>query len=162
VFYQNGTWAYDSIKAVGDENLGMLPIYTGVDGEQRTGSVHRLRELLVREQERLRRADIQATLDFMNWCVTSEKGTSAMADDMGFVCPFKSAKETSNPLVKIANDYVANGKVPVDWCFSTMPSETWKNNLGSALKAYAAGTGDWNGVKTAFVNGWASEAKANS
>ena len=28
-------------------------------------------------------ADIQATLDFLYWCVTSETGTSAMADDMG-------------------------------------------------------------------------------
>jgi raffinose/stachyose/melibiose transport system substrate-binding protein len=34
VFYQNGTWAYNQIKAVGDDNLGMLPIYIGVDGEE--------------------------------------------------------------------------------------------------------------------------------
>ena len=27
-----------------------------------------------------------------------------------------------------------------------------------ALTAYAAGTGDWNGVVTAFVDGWATEA----
>jgi raffinose/stachyose/melibiose transport system substrate-binding protein len=37
VFYQNGTWAYDQIKAVGDDNLGMLPIYIGVDGEENQG-----------------------------------------------------------------------------------------------------------------------------
>ena len=161
VFYQNGTWAYDSIKTLGDENLGMLPIYTGVDGEQEQGLCTGSENYWC-VNKNASEENIQATLDFMNWCVTSEKGTSAMADDMGFVCPFKSAKETKNPLVKIANDYVSNGKVPVDWCFSTMPSETWKNNLGSALKAYAAGTGDWNAVKNAFVNGWASEAKANS
>ena len=78
---------------------------------------------------------------------------------MGFVCPFKSAKESSNPLVKIANQYVADGKTPVDWCFATMPSEEWKNGVGSALTAYAAGTGTWDAVKTAFVDGWASEYK---
>ena len=35
VFYQNGTWAYDNIKdnEVADEDMGMLPIYIGVDGE---------------------------------------------------------------------------------------------------------------------------------
>jgi raffinose/stachyose/melibiose transport system substrate-binding protein len=121
--------------------------------------VHRLRELLVREQERLRE-DIQATLDFLYWCVTSDEGTSALADDMGFVCPFKSAKESTNPLVKIANEYVANGKASVAWCFTTMPSEEWKNGVGTALTAYAAGTGDWDGVKTAFVDGWAKEYAA--
>ena len=34
--------------------------------------------------------DIQATLDFMNWCVTSDEGVEAMCKDMGFVIPFKS------------------------------------------------------------------------
>ena len=62
-------------------------------------------------------------------------------------------------LIAIANDYVAAGKTSVDWCFSTMPSEEWKNGVGSALTAYAAGTGDWNGVVTAFVDGWAKEYK---
>ena len=43
---------------------------------------------------------------------------------------------------------------------TTMPSETWKNNLGSALLEYAQGTGTWDGVKTAFVDGWATEYAA--
>ena len=34
----------------------------------------------------------------------------------------------------------AAGKTPVAWNFSTMPSENWKNGVGSALTAYAAGT----------------------
>ena len=69
-----------------------------------------------------------------------------MADDMGFVIPFKAAKDSTNPLIAIANDYVAAGKTSVDWCFSTMPSEEWKNGVGSALTAYAAGTGSWDDV----------------
>jgi hypothetical protein len=73
--------------------------------------------------------------------VTSDEGTSALANDMGFVCPFKSAKASTNPLVKIANQYVADGKASVAWCFTTMPSEEWKNGVGTALTAYAAGTG---------------------
>ena len=74
-----------------------------------------------------------------------------MADKMGFVIPFKKAKDSTNPLIAIANDYVAEGKTSVDWCFSTMPSEEWKNGVGSALTAYAAGTGKWDDVVTAFV-----------
>ena len=82
-----------------------------------------------------------------------------MADDMGFVIPFKKAKDSTNPLITIANEYVAAGKTSVDWCFSTMPSEEWKNGVGSALTAYAAGTGKWDDVVTAFVDGWAKEYK---
>ena len=159
VFYQNGTWAYADISALGDENLGMLPIYIGAEGEENqglcTGSENYWCVNNAAPEE-----DIQATLDFLYWVVTSEEGTTALADDMGFVCPFKSAKESTNPLIVIANQYVADGKTPVDWCFTTMPSENWKNNLGSALTAYAAGTGDWDGVVSAFVDGWATEYAA--
>ena len=158
VFYQNGTWAYSDVSSLGDDNLGMLPIYIGVDGEENqglcTGSENYWCVNNTASDE-----DIQATLDFLYWCVTSETGTSAMADDMGFVIPFKAAKGSTNPLIAIANDYVAAGKTSVDWCFSTMPSEEWKNGVGSALTAYAAGTGDWNAVVTAFVDGWAKEYK---
>lgn len=40
-----------------------------------------------------------------------------------------------------------------------MPSEEWKNGVGSALSAYAADQTDekWDAVVTAFVDGWASE-----
>ena len=32
-----------------------------------------------------------------------------------------------------------------------------ENGVGSALTAYAAGTGDWDGVVSAFVDGWKTE-----
>jgi len=158
VFYQNGTWAYNDVKDLGDDNLGMLPIYIGVDGEENQGLCTGSENFWC-VNNNSSDADIQATLDFLYWCVTSEAGTSAMADKMGFVIPFKKAKDSTNPLITIANQYVADGKTSVDWCFSTMPSEEWKNGVGSALTAYAAGTGDWDGVVTAFVDGWAKEYK---
>ena len=107
-------------------------------------------------------ADIDATLDFIYWCVSSDEGTKAMANDMGFVIPFKNAQESPNLFVKVDNALTAEGKTPVAWCFSTMPSENWKNGVGSALTAYAAGTGDWNAVVTAFVDGWKTEAALNA
>ena len=158
VFYQNGTWAYNDVKDLGDDNLGMLPIYIGVDGEENQGLCTGSENFWC-VNNASSDADIQATLDFLYWCVTSEAGTSAMADKMGFVIPFKKAKDSTNPLITIANQYVADGKTSVDWCFSTMPSEEWKNGVGSALTAYAAGTGKWDDVVTAFVDGWAKEYK---
>ena len=156
VFYQNGTWAYGDVKGLGDENLGMMPIYIGVEGEENQGLCTGTENYWCVNKE----ADpenIQATLDFMYWCVNSAEGTKAMAEDMGFVIPFKNAQETTNLFVKQDAEMTAAGKTPVSWNFTTMPSEEWKNGVGSALTAYAAGTGDWNGVVTAFVDGWATE-----
>lgn len=106
-------------------------------------------------------ADIQATLDFMDWCVTSDEGTKCMADDMGFNIPFKKAQESKNLFIKEDKQMTEDGKTPVAWNFSTMPSEEWKNGVGSALTAYAADQTDanWDAVVSAFVDGWASEYK---
>ncbi|MDD3203702.1 MAG: carbohydrate ABC transporter substrate-binding protein, partial [Pygmaiobacter massiliensis] len=66
----------------------------------------------------------------------------------------------SNPLIAAADQYIADGKTSVLWCFTTMPSEEWKNGVGNALLEYAQGTGDWSAVTKAFVDGWATEKKA--
>lgn len=156
IFYQNGTWAYGDLSSLGDDNLGMLPIYIGADGEENQGLCTGSENYWCVNKE-ASDADIEATLAFLNWVVTSETGTDCLANDMGFVVPFLAAKESTNPLVTIADEYVAAGKTSVTWCFTSMPSETWKDSLGSALTAYAAGTGDWSGVESAFVDNWAVE-----
>ncbi len=156
VFYQNGTWAYGDLADLGDDNLGMIPIYIGVEGEESLGLCTGTENYWC-VNKNAAPEDIQATLDFMYWCVTSPEGTKALCEDMGFVIPFKNNLPAVNPLVNIANQNVADGFVPVSWNFPTMPSEEWKNGVGSALTAYAAGTGDWEAVVTAFVDGWAAE-----
>lgn len=166
VFYQNGTWAYDSVKNDGkegltDDELGMLPIYIGAEGEENQGLCTGSENYWC-VNKNASADDIAATLEFMKWCVTSDKGTTALAEDMGFVIPFKSAKESTNKLVAIANEYVEAGKTSVSWNFCSIPSEDWKNGVGAALTQYAAGTSEWTDVETAFVDGWKTEyAKAN-
>ena len=171
VFYQNGTWAYNDVAELGDDNLGMLPIYIGVEGEENQGLCTGTENYWC-VNAKASEADIQATLDFMYWCVSSEVGTKAMCGGegampsgqagMGFVIPFKGNQESTNPLVNISNQYVADGYESVSWNFSTMPSEEWKNGVGSARTTYAADQSAANrdaGV-TAFVDGWAAEAAA--
>ncbi len=89
--------------------MGMLPIYIGVDGEANQGLCTGSENYWC-VNNNASEDDQKATLEFMNWCVTSDKGTSAMSKDMGFVIPFKDAKEATNTLVKIADKYVAHGK----------------------------------------------------
>ena len=162
VFFQNGSWEYGNV--VGKDKLSaddvtMIPIYIGVGDEANQGLCTGTENYWC-VNSAADEKDIQATLDFMNWCVSSDKGTTAMADDMGFVIPFKDAKDTDNVFVQKDKELQAAGKTTIPWDFTTIPSEQWKADLSSALTAYAAGTGSWDDVKTAFVDGWAKEYKA--
>lgn len=161
VFFQNGSWEYGNLVGDGkftDDDLQMIPIYIGAGDEANQGLCTGTENYWCVNSQ-AEEADIQATLDFMNWCVTSEEGTKCMADEMGFVIPFKAAQESPNLFVKQDNALTAAGKNPVSWNFPTMPSEEWKNGVGSALTAYAADQTDenWDGVVSAFVDGWATE-----
>ena len=159
VFYQNGSWEYGNVSAqYSDDELVMIPIYFGVGDEANQGLCTGTENYWC-VNSTASEADIAATLEFINWCVTSEEGTNAMANEMGFVIPFKAAVESPNLFVKQDVAYTAAGKTAVSWNFPTMPSEEWKNGVGSALSAYAADQTDekWDAVVTAFVDGWASE-----
>ena len=163
-FYQNGTWAWTDLQKAGmkADSLGMLPIYIGVKGEEKQGLATGSENYWC-VNKNADPADIQATLDFMEWVVTSDTGRDALANTMGFVTPFKTFEDgyqSQNPLVLANDEYTKAGKTPVSWNFTTMPSEEWKNGVGSALLEYAQGTGDWDAVVTAFVDGWKTEYDA--
>ena len=164
VFYQNGTWAYNDCINGGmtDEQLDMLPIYIGAEGEENQGLCTGSENYWC-VNKKAPQENIDATLAFLKWVVTSDEGRDALANQMGFVTPFKAFDDgytAHNALLDAAARYIAEGKTSVSWNFPTMPSETWKNNLGAALLEYAQGTGTWDNVKTAFVDGWASEYAA--
>lgn len=160
VFYQNGTWDYKNIKSIGDDNLGMLPIYIGAPNESSQGLCGGTENYWC-VNVNASAEDQKATLDFINWVVTSDAGTSSLANDMGFNCPFKGAKAVANPLSKIATNYISNGKTNVEWAFAAQPGTEYRATLASALTAYAAG-GSWDAVKTAFVDNWAKEKAASA
>ena len=157
VFYQNGSWEYANLtgKGMTDDELAMIPIYVGYGDEANQGLCTGTENYWCVNCE-ASEEDINATIDFLTWMVTSPEGTKMLADTIG-VIPFKQAAETTNLFVLNDRQYTADGKTPVSWNFTTMPSEEWKNGVGSALTAYAAGTGDWDAVVTAFVDGWATE-----
>ena len=108
----------------------MIPVYIGVGDEANqglcTGSENFWCVNNTSSDE-----DIQATLDFLYWCVTSEAGTSAMADKMGFVIPFKAAKDLHQPLIAIANDYVAEARPA--WTGASPPCLPKSGRTASAL-----------------------------
>ena len=162
-FYQNGTWAWSDLSKNGMEadSLGMLPIYIGAEGEENQGLATGSENYWC-INDKASDADKQATKDFLKWVITDEAGIESLSSDMGLTTPFKtfSDVESDNPLIQAAVADQNSGKTAVSWNFSMMPSEEWKNQLGSALLEYAPGTGDWDSVKSAFVDGWKTEYDA--
>ena len=171
VFYQNGSWEFANV--VGEDKLSedevtMIPIYFGVGDEANQGLCTGSENYWC-VNKNASEEDIQATLDFMYWCVTDETALQAMTGGagampsgeagMGFAIPFKQAPESANLFVKLDAEMTAEGKTPVSWNFTTMPSEEWKNMVGSALAVYAADQTDanWDAVVSAFVDNWAAE-----
>ena len=161
VFYQNGTWEYSNLTAadkfaMNPDDLTMIPIYCGVDGEEKAGLCTGT-ENYWSVNKNAKPEDIQATLDFLKWVVTSDEGTTMMSEQFG-ACPFKSSKAPSNPFSALANEYVANGCYPVTWAFNFTPAvNDWRAAVVDALSKYTAGNGSWDDVKTAFVDGWATQ-----
>ena len=161
VFYQNGTWEFSNLTsadkfAMNPDDLTMIPIYCGVEGEEKAGLCTGT-ENYWSVNKNAKPEDIQATLDFLKWVVTSDAGTTMMSEQFG-ACPFKSSKAPSNPFSALANEYVANGCYPVTWAFNFTPAvNDWRAAVVDALSKYTAGNGSWDDVKTAFVDGWATQ-----
>ena len=163
-FYQNGTWAWTDLQKAGmkAESVGMMPIYTGVKGEEKQGLATGSENYWC-INDKASDADKKATEDFLSWVITSDTGKKAISQDMGFTTPFKTFDDGKfdNPLTDAAVEDQKSGTTQVSWNFTMMPSEEWKNKVGQALLEYAQGTGKWDAVKTAFVDGWASEYEAS-
>ena len=159
VFYQNGTWEYSNLTekfGMNPDDLTMIPIYCGVEGEEKAGLCTGT-ENYWSVNKNAKEEDIKATLDFLYWVVTSEEGTTMMAEQFG-ACPFNSSKAPSNPFSALANEYVANGCYPVTWALNYTPAvNDWRAAVVDALSKYTAGNGSWDDVKTAFVEGWATQ-----
>ncbi len=162
VFYQNGSWEYSALTekyGMKAEDLQMIPIYCGVKGEEEAGLCSGTENCWAVNAE-ASEADIQATLDFMKWVVTSEEGTTMLAEQFG-PCPFNAAKTPANVFFADANALTTEGKYVVTWAFNYTPAvDDWRAAVVDALGQYTAGTGDWDAVVEAFVDGWATQYAA--
>jgi len=161
VFYQNGTWEFAGLsEVIPAEDLAMIPIYCGVAGEEKAGLACGTENCWA-VNAKASQADIDATLEFINWVVTSDAGTKMMAEQFGPI-PFKNAKESANVFFNDANEYMAAGNYTVTWAFNHTPNvDAWRAGVVSALATYSADQTDanWAAVETAFVAGWANEYK---
>lgn len=167
VFYQNGDWEFAPLTnpengyLVTADDLSMLPIYFGVDDANEGLCVGT--ESMWAVNAKASQEDIDASLAFLDWMITSDEGRKCMTEDMGLSCPFDTFTgdfASKNPFGAEATELMNEGKTSVAWAFNATPNvDDWRAGVVAALTAYTDGTGDWEAVKTAFVDGWAEQWK---
>ena len=165
VFYQNGNWEYapltnpDNGFEVTAEDLGMMPIYFGVDDANQGLCVGTENYWAV--NAKASQEDIDATLAFLEWVITSDEGRDATTNKMGLSAPFDTFTgdfAPSNVFSQDNNAYAAAGKTAVAWSFNATPNvDTWRADIVTPLTAYTHGDGSWDDVVKAFVDGWATQ-----
>lgn len=102
--------------------------------------------------------DKKATLNFMKWMVSSDTGKEVMAKEMGFAVPYTTFGDNdkpNNPLIAAAQSYTKAGKKTIYNIY--VPDQEWKNGICGILTEYVQGTGKWDAVENAFVDGWQTE-----
>ena len=167
VFYQNGTWEYTNLVEREDlgflmnpDDLTMIPIYTGIPGEENYG-LSSGTENCWAVNAKVSEADQKASLDFLYWLVTDKVAVQKMVDTLGAL-PFKAAPASTNVFLADSNALVAAGKSNVSWAFNHTPNvDSWRATVVTALAKYSADPTDatWAEVVSAVVDGWAAEYK---
>ena len=160
VFYQNGTWEYAGLIEAGmtDDQLAMIPIYCGVEGEENAALCSGTENCWAVNSQ-VSEADQKATLDFLLWLVTDADASAVMVEQLGAV-PFQAAPASTNKFIVDGNALLADGKTTISWAFNYTPNvDAWRATVVTALTAYSADPSDanWEQVVTAFVDGWAYE-----
>ncbi|MEE0945883.1 MAG: ABC transporter substrate-binding protein [Acutalibacteraceae bacterium] len=164
---QNGTWAWSQIKDVNgntvkEEDIGMLPIYMGVEGEEKIGICVGTENYLA-INKKVSEDKQQKSIEFLNWLYSSETGKQFVKNELGFATPFNTfseAEQPDDPLAKEMSRYIKNGETKtIPWVFAGFPSENFKTTFGDALLLYAQGTKTFDEVKEIVKNKWQSERK---
>ena len=163
VFYSQGNWEWSALEEKGmkAEDLSMIPYYCGVEGEEKAG-LNCGTENCWAVNAKASEEDIQATLDFMYWCVTDPAASEILVKSFG-VMPYKQAVESTNPFLADANAYSAAGNYVMPWVTNFQPNvDAYRKALVAAMNQYDADQTDanWELVKTAFVDGWAVQYQA--
>lgn len=164
---QNGNWAWGQISGVSGnkvkaENVKYLPIYTGVDGEESQGLCIGTENFYC-INKKAKKADQQATADFIYWLYSSKTGKDYVTNKLGFIAPFDTFSADERPTdplaVEISNWMSKPGITSVAWNFTLFPSQTFKDNFGASLLRYAQGSKSWDEVKAGVVSDWAKESE---
>ena len=162
---QNGNWAWSQISGVEGntvkkEDIKMLPLYTGAEGEKGQGICIGTENYLAINKNASEEQQ-KNSLDFLEWLFDSETGKKYVTEKLGFITPFSTFSEDELPddplakeIARYMNDYAVKN---IPWVFTGFPSEAFKKDTGSALLDYVQGDKKWEDVRKIITDKWKSE-----
>ena len=162
---QNGNWAWSQISGVEGntvkkEDIKMLPLYTGAEGEKGQGICIGTENYLAINKNASEEQQ-KNSLDFLEWLFGSETGKKYVTEKLGFITPFSTFSEDElpdDPLAKEIARYMNDDAVKnIPWVFTGFPSEAFKKDTGSALLDYVQGDKKWEDVRKIITDKWKSE-----
>ena len=162
---QNGNWAWSQISGVEGntvkkEDIKMLPLYTGAEGEKGQGICIGTENYLAINKNASEEQQ-KNSLDFLEWLFGSETGKKYVTEKLGFITPFNTFSEDElpdDPLAKEIARYMNDDSVKnIPWVFTGFPSEAFKKDTGSALLDYVQGDKKWEDVRKIITDKWKSE-----
>ncbi len=163
---QNGSWAWSQISdipgnTVTAENIRMMPIYMGIEGEEDQGLCIGTENFLCINST-AKPEEQQAAKDFLFWLYSSDSGKDFVVNKLGFIAPFDTftdAEKPDDPLSLEVLRWMDMDDIDnIPWDFTVFPSQTFKDDFGAALLQYAQGTRDWEYVREKVVTSWETES----
>ncbi|HZJ78724.1 MAG TPA: ABC transporter substrate-binding protein [Clostridia bacterium] len=166
VMIQNGNWAWGQISGISGntveaEDIKFLPIFIGVEDEGNQGLCIGTENFLC-INSKATEDELKAADEFLYWLYSSEKGKSFVTNALGFITPFSTFDDNEKPTDPLAQEVIKwvekGGVATVPWNFTVFPSQTFKDDFGSALLQYAQGSMTWEEVTKIVVETWKTES----
>ena len=151
VFCQHSAAVYQTLLAqpynMNSDTLAMIPVYCGGAEETNAALCSAPRNYWAVNSQ-ASAADRKATLDFLNWVVTSEYGISVLQEQYGGV-PFK-ANAFKNRFYETANTLLEEGKYPI--IVLEQGDDSRQAAIAAAVSEYTANQSDenWQKIRDAF------------
>ena len=162
---QNGNWAWSQISGVKgntvkENDIKMLPIYMGVEGEAKQGICIGTENYLAINKNATKEQQ-QNSLKFLEWLFSSETGKKYVTEKLGFITPFNTFSENelpNDPLAKEISRYMKdNDYKNIPWAFTAFPSDVFKKEVGNGLLEYVQGGKKWEDIRKIITDKWKSE-----